>query len=87
MRETRAAQTIIFDFYSSHEFAEQLKSVSAILDELPEILPLLSKDLLDARSACVGRKGLSVESIFRCLLLKQKLGISYQQLSFHLSDP
>ena len=29
---------------------------------------------------------MSVESVFRCLLLKQQLHISYKQLSFHLSD-
>ena len=34
----------------------------------------------------VGRIGLSVESVFRCLLLKQQLRISYEQLAFHLSD-
>jgi IS5 family transposase len=34
----------------------------------------------------VGRIGLSAESIFRCLLLKQQLRISYEQLAFHLSD-
>ena len=33
-----------------------------------------------------GRNGLSVESVFRCLLLTQQLRISYKQLSFHLSD-
>ena len=86
MRETRLAQSIIFDFYSAHEFSKQLQDVSAIIDKLPDILPLLSSDLQGANTTCVGRKALSVESTFRCLLLKQKLGVSYQQLSFHLSD-
>jgi transposase, IS5 family len=47
---------------------------------------LIAKDLVDESLIHVGRCGLSVESIFRCLLLKQQLRISYEQLSFHLSD-
>ena len=47
---------------------------------------MIEKDLRDESVKKVGRNGLSVESIFRCLLLKQKLRISYEQLSFHLSD-
>jgi transposase, IS5 family len=41
---------------------------------------------VDESVSNVGRCGLSVESIFRCLLLKQQLRVSYEQLSFHLSD-
>jgi len=33
-----------------------------------------------------GANGLSCESVFRCLLLKQFLQVSYEQLAFHLSD-
>jgi len=86
MRETRIAQASLFENYSEHEFGVQLKALSCILDGHTEILPLIEKDLLDESVKKVGRNGLSVESIFRCLLLKQQLRISYEQLSFHLSD-
>jgi IS5 family transposase len=86
MRESRTVQISIFDFYSQHEFGLHLKQLSELLDEYPEILRLLGQELLDEDCAEVGRKGLSVESIFRCMLLKQILGVSYKQLSFHLSD-
>jgi IS5 family transposase len=56
------------------------------LNQHPEILVLIATDLVDDSLTHVGRCGLSVESIFRCLLLKQQLRISYEQLSFHLSD-
>jgi IS5 family transposase len=56
------------------------------LDEHAEILPLIEKDLVGPLVKKVGRSGLSVESVFRCLLLKQQLQVSYEQLSFHLSD-
>jgi IS5 family transposase len=86
MRETRTAQTSIFDFYASHEQGQLLKRLSDVLDDYPQILLLLSQDLIDENSTGVGRKGLSVDSVLRCVLLKQMLGISYKQLSFLLSD-
>jgi len=86
MRETRVAQASIFENYSKHEFGVRLEALSNILDQHPEILSLVAKDLVDASLAKVGRIGLSAETIFRCLLLKQQLRISYEQLAFHLSD-
>ncbi len=86
MRETRIAQASIFESYSKHEFGARLKALSNRLDQHPELLLLIAQDLIDASVENVGRKGLSVETIFRCLLLKQQLRISYEQLAFHLSD-
>ncbi len=86
MRETRVAQASIFENYSEHELGVGLKSLSDLLDRHPEILSLIDKDLVNKSASNVGRCGLSVESIFRCLLLKQRLRISYEHLSFHLSD-
>ena len=86
MRETRTAQTSVFELYSEHEFGEHLRKLSEELDEHPEILPLLSSDLLTGGEESTGRKGLSVESVFRCLLLKQITGVSYEMLAFHLAD-
>lgn len=86
MRETRIAQASLFDNYSKHEFGIQLKALSQILDEHSEILKLIEKDLVNSSAKKVGRAGLSVESVFRCLLLRQQLTISYEQLAFYLSD-
>jgi IS5 family transposase len=86
MRETRVAQASIFENYSKNELGVRLKSLSDLLDRHPETLTLVAKDLVNESISSVGRCGLSVESIFRCLLLKQQLRISYEQLSFHLSD-
>lgn len=86
MRETHTAQASIFDFYSEHEFGRFLKKLSDLLDEHPEILTLLAGDLIDVSVEQVGCKGLSVESVFRCLLLKKITGVSYDKLAFHLSD-
>ena len=86
MRETRTAQTSLFDFYSQHKFSDFLRSLSDLLDSHPELLKLIEKDLLTAGAQATGRKGLSVESIFRCMLLKQITGVSYKMLAFHLTD-
>ncbi len=86
MRETRTAQSSIFDFYSQHEFSDFLYKLSCLLDDHPEILTLLENDLLTDGAQSTGRKGLSVESIFRCMLLKQITRVSYKMLAFHLAD-
>lgn len=86
MRETRITQASLFENYSEHEIGVQLKTLSSILDQHMEILSLIKSDLQDESVKNTGRNGLSVESVFRCLLLKQQLRISYKQLSFHLSD-
>lgn len=87
MRETRKPQISIFENYSKHEFGKQLEQLSQHLDEHAKIiLPLIAEDLIDRSVTSAGRSGLSVESVFRCLLLKQIQQISYERLAFHLSD-
>lgn len=63
-----------------------LSQLSNILDNHCQLLALLSADLINPTCQQTGSTGLSIESVFRCLLLKQILGISYEKLSFHLSD-
>lgn len=86
MRETRNAQTSIFDFYAKHEHANQLKALSELLDTHSDILKLVDADLRSNDANQCGATGLSSESVFRCLILKQMLQISYERLAFHLSD-
>ena len=86
MRESRTAQTSLFDLYSPHKFGAFLGELSRVLDEHPEILRLLEEDFCAEETRSTGRKGLSVESTFRCMLLKQITGVSYEMLAFHLAD-
>lgn len=86
MRETRTAQTSIFDRYAEHEHGRQLEQLSLLLDDHPEILELIARDFNKADVARTGACGLSLESVFRCLILKQITQLSYQKLAFHLSD-
>lgn len=86
MRQTRTAQASIFELYAEHEIGERLSTLSTILDKNPDLLLPLEADLIDKSLSDTGRCGLTVESIFRCLLLKQQLQVSYDQLSFLLCD-
>ena len=86
MREIRVAQASIFEKYSEHEFGYRLQAMSDILDAHPEWIDLIADDLIRKDVTATGRLGLSVESVFRCLLLKQHLRSGYEQLAFHLSD-
>ena len=86
MRECRDAQRSIFDFYARHEQGQRLRRLSELLDRHPDILGLIEQDFDKANVAKTGARGLSIESIFRCLLLKQILSVSYEKLAFHLSD-
>lgn len=86
MREARNAQASIFDRYSEHEFGRQLEKLSALVDAYPAILDLIAKDFDKANVTSTGACGLSIESILRCLVLKQITQLSYQKLAFHLSD-
>jgi len=82
MRETRNAQASIFDYYSEHELGQRFKQLSELLDEYPRILTLVAQDFDKADVTRSGACGLSIESIFRCAVLKQITGLSYQKLAF-----
>lgn len=86
MRETRNAQTSIFDFYCNHEQGKQLEALSDLVDHYPDALSLIEQDFELQGVAQTGACGLSLESIFRSLLLKQILKVSYRKLAFHLCD-
>ena len=86
MRETRNAQATLFDHYAKHEFDRQLEKLSALLDGYPRILDLVARDFDKTNVASTGACGLSIESILRCLVLKQTTQLSYHKLAFHLCD-
>lgn len=86
MRETHTAQSSLFDFYAKHEFGTFLSNLSDRLDKLPDLLTLLETDLKPSTVKATGRKGLSIDNILRCMLLKQITQVSYDQLAFHLAD-
>ncbi len=87
MRETIPFQRPLSPCFPAHAHARELAAISDILDEHPEIPELVRQDLVRSqRNPQVGRKGLSAETVFRIVVLKQIAGFSYEQVSFHLAD-
>lgn len=86
MREERTVQSSIFDLFSAHDLGQELKGMSAWLDEYPEVVQWVADDLVTQAVKPTGRKGLSAESVLRCALLKQHRQLTYEELAFHLSD-
>lgn len=86
MRINRLPQASIFERYSEHEFGQTLSDLSKALDSLPELIDIVAQDFIADDKQAVGRIGMTVESILRCLILKQHLKISFDMMAFHLSD-
>lgn len=88
MREKRTVQSSIFERYAEHEIGKELKGMSDWLDENPGLLDWVAADIKDrnVEHTHKGRKGLPVESVLRCALLKQYRQVSYEELVFCLMD-
>ena len=86
MREKRTSQISIFDLFSQHQIGKELQAMSDRLDQCPQILDWIAADLHRRDVYDTGRKGLPVETVLRCAILKQYRQLSYEELAFHLSD-
>jgi IS5 family transposase len=69
-----------------HEHGRELAEIGALLDQIPDVLEQVQRDLLTGRDAQVGRPGLSADQVIRALIIKQMNGFSYEELAFHLAD-
>ena len=83
MKEKINPQISLFEFYADHDMAQQLKAISNLLDEHSAIVDLAAQDLCGNTKSQSGRKGLTADSILRAALLKQMMGLSYEELSFY----
>lgn len=91
MRQTRHKQLSLAPIVPTHERALELKHMSALLDELPEAVELIHKDLIrregkDDVDVNKGRDGMTAEQVLRALIVKHTTQCSYDELSFHLAD-
>jgi len=78
MREKRTVQCSIFEAYAEHEIGRELKAMSDWLDRHLDLLDWVAADVRQRNVEQTGRKGLTVESVLRCAILKQ-----YRQLRPH----
>ena len=86
MREKHTVQRSIFEHYAEHEIGLELKSMSEWLDQNMDLLDWVAADINPCNVEDTGRKGLSVESVLRCAILKQFRQLSYEDLVFCLMD-
>ena len=86
MRQKRSPQLSVFHTLAATEIGKELASISLIIDETPQMLDPIYRDLVGRRQTDNGRTGMSAEQALRCAILKQYRNLSYEELSFHLSD-
>ena len=86
MREKRTVQSSIFETYAEHEIGRELKAVSDWLDQHLDLLDWVAADIKQRNVEETGRKGLTIESVLRCAILKQYRQLSYDELVFCLVD-
>jgi len=86
MRAKRITQQSLFQLdYVDHPIGQALKAASAIIDAHPEWIELIAKDLGPSKTIA-GRYGVPVDTVLRCLILKQFQQLSYRDLAFALQD-
>jgi IS5 family transposase len=86
MRDKHTVQRSIFEHYAEHEIGRELKAMSDWLDQHLDLLDRVAADINPRNVEDTGRKGLSVESVLRCAILKQFRQLSYEELVFCLMD-
>jgi IS5 family transposase len=86
MRETHTAQQSIFQPSTDHEIARELERMSSWLDSQPALLDLVATDIRAKKGSSCGRRGLTIDSILRCAILKHYRQVNYRTLAFYLRD-
>jgi len=86
MRQKINPQMSLFTPVTSKPIAKELEQMSKVLDETPQLVEIVYKDLTKAVRADTGREGMSAEQVLRCAILKQYRQLSYEELSYHLDD-
>jgi IS5 family transposase len=71
----------------AHPHAQELETISRILDSNPAIAAAVAQDLLrGVRNPHTGSRGMSGDQVLRVLVVKQMNGFSFEALAFHLVD-
>lgn len=86
MRAKRTHQMSVYEIFSEHEIAQELKTISNWLDRHVDVLDFVSADVQRKSLKSTGRSGMSIESILRCGILKQNRQWTYDELAFQISD-
>jgi IS5 family transposase len=72
---------------SDHVRARELDAMSRVLDQMPRALDWVHRDLLGrSGTADTGRDAMTAEQVLRAMIIKQRFGLSYQELAFRIFD-
>jgi IS5 family transposase len=90
MRRILPDQLVLVPAFHTHPHSRELRAMSRILDEHPEVAKWVHDDLVGRKGRKIssrrGREGMSGEQVLRVILVKQLGGFSYHELAFHLAD-
>ena len=86
MRVKRITQSSFQDLFPKSRRGREMAAMSRLLDEVPEIVDLVYRDLTAGTSAGAGRQGMTAEQVFRCAVLKHLHGFTYEDLELFLQD-
>ena len=81
MRQKINPQMSLFTSVTSKPIAKELQQISNVLDETPELVEIVYKDLTRTVRSDTGREGMNAEQVLRCAILKQYRQLSYEELS------
>lgn len=86
MKNAPSKAVYLIDTPNTRLIGLELKAMSDWLDANMDLLDWVGADIKQRNVEQTGRKGLSVESVLRCALLKQYRQLSYEELVFCLMD-
>lgn len=90
MRKRFDEQPSFMQPFISHDRGRELAAMDEILEavlrESSGVVASVQRDLAGGRSLRQGRNGMTAEQVLRVLIIKQRNGFSYEELSFHLAD-
>jgi IS5 family transposase len=87
MRKKSKKQMPLMPPEIDHPQAEELSTISRILDSNPIIYDLVMQDLSpQGTKSKAGAKGMTAEQVIRAAVVKQMFEFSYKDLAFHLVD-
>lgn len=87
MRKLFHRQRSLFSQWPNHQFTKELRIVSEILNDDPEMLNWVQADLLDGRDPKnVGAHGMTAEQSLRAAIIKQMNDWTYRELAVQCAD-
>lgn len=79
-------QLNLFETFPKHRFSQELEIISDWLEAHDFLVEDVAKDLRSRVVQATGRRGITVESILRAAVIRQRFDISYEHLAFLMAD-